>query len=287
MLKYYMHKIKENFSWITNEQIKHTIRKTIINTWWKILHSLIWWWKSLEETAKQYIKKLWIEIKIDDDSKNNLNEFKNSDKWLIISNHESWVFSDYLPIFAELWDEILKKSIFYTWAYNLEMNKKEFPDYNFRAATLTKREDVRELKENIKNDIAKIKEEWWYIFLIPSWENTEYWWEFKGIFQKMIKSLDHDFPILASKIEHQNWKWSYSEIWKYILKNFSNKIANIIWESDKLDTLSFKLVKSWLFKWENWDTMKRLYLELFKNKWFLLKNIPHSAKTDEEKETNK
>ena len=82
---------------------------------------------------------------------------------IIMSNHESWTFSDYLPLLAALWDGILKKTIFYTGSYNLSMNRKESPEYEFRSAALRTKNDVAILADQVTKDIKKMTEEWWNI----------------------------------------------------------------------------------------------------------------------------
>lgn len=238
------------------KELSEEARSLLISTLWKTLHILFSWWnKNLKDTSEGYLNKTWTKVEIDDESKNAINEFWKLGKWIIISEHKSWVFSDYLPLFSELPDDILKKSIFYTWSYNLSMNKREFPGYEFRPATLKNKKDKHEidnLKKQIEEDIKKVKEKWWYIFIIPSWANTNKNAEFQAIFQRFIKLSDNDLPILENHITHSSSKW-YKEIWKSIItKNWwITKISSTLWKaSDWID-------ENW--KVMNWRQMREKY----------------------------
>lgn len=227
------------------KKLSHNIRSTVISISWKVFHIILSWWdKSLEKTSKLYVEKTNTNISIDNCSNKAIENLKRLWKWIIISNHKSGNFSDYLPLFATLGDDILKKSIFYTGAYNLAMNKREFPEYEFRAATLKNRKDIIRLMKQIKNDIEKINDIWWYIFIIPSWEGTSDDTEFKAIFQKMIKWSDDNMPVLANYVKHNYSRW-YKQIAESIIRWINSNI-----------TISSQLqsVKNW--KDSNWKAMK-------------------------------
>lgn len=229
----------------TKQELSHDLRSAVISIAWKVFHVLFSWWdKSLEKTSKGYMKKTHTTINVDDNSTRTIEELKESWKGIIISNHKSGVFSDYLPLFATLWDDVLNKSIFYTGSYNLTMNQREFPEYEFRPATLRTREDVIKLKDQIKNDVEKINSNWWYIFIIPSWANTSEDAEFQAIFQRMIKQAADDLPVLVSHIEHDSSRW-YKQIAESMMK----------WvKSETTITSKLQSAKDW--KNDNWKAMK-------------------------------
>ena len=243
--------------WEKLSKLWFNTRSAIVSTIWKAMHLIISKWnKSLEETSNKYLENIWVESYINHKSRNELDEFKWNEKWLIISSHKSGNFADYLPIFAKLWDDILKKTIFYTWKYNLEMNRREFPDYNFQPATSGNITDSKKILENLEINIKKIENEWWYIFIMPSWANIDNNWEFKGIFKRIMNWLWDEFPILANNIEH-NWNWTYPEIWKSLIW---------LWDSNKKTKIDFKNATSSDFKDKNGEEMREFYNLLFEEK---------------------
>ncbi len=261
-------KTKESKNFLKEFLKSSKVRSTMINIFWKVFHEIISKWNSsLEETSKAYLERNNINLKIK--WENELEKFKKGDRWLIIATHSSWNFADYLPIFAELWDEILKKSVFYTGAYNKKMNEVEFPDYTFRAATLEKKEDVKKLIKNIENDIEKVSREWWYIFIIPAWESTEQKAEFKSIFKRFVDKLDDNISVLTSRVIHE-WNPNYINIlrWKW----FETELV-------------FKNMKVSNFKWRNWKEMREVYNEnLRTDKEIKIKNEKEKIEAKRKKE---
>lgn len=229
------------------------LRSAVISAAGKVFHILLSGGnKSLELTAKWYLRKTKNFPSLDDTSLEAIQSLKSAWQGIIISNHQSGVFSDYLPLFAALWDDILQKSIFYTGAYNLAMNQREFPDYQFRAATLKNREDVIRLKSDIQNDIATINYQWWYIFIIPSWDNTAPDAKFLAVFQRMLEQSNDDLPVLSNQVTHSA-TWSYSEIAKALLGGewFKTSIhANISTVADRKDGEG---------KIGNWKELRQIY----------------------------
>ncbi len=188
---------------------KEKLRSNIISIAWKLFHNLFGNKPSLEETAKKYFKKTGTKLTLSSQSKDKIDELKKQGKGIIISNHPSGVFSDYLPVFASLGDEILKKSIFYTGSWNLKMNQTEFPDYTFRAANNLGRIGLTQLQEDIK----KVNEEGGFLFIIPSWADTSENRTFKGIFKRIITNSENNLPVLSCKVRH-NWKKWYLQLAK-------------------------------------------------------------------------
>lgn len=236
-------------------KIPINLRSSIISVAWKAFHILLSWSdESLEKTSKWYLNKTNTSVDIDIESITSILDFKNLWKWIIISNHVSWVFSDYLPLFSILWDEILKKCIFYTWAYNLSMNKREFPEYEFRAATLKTRNDVFGLEKYLNEDIQKVNNEWWYIFIIPSWNSTSNWTDFKAIFQRLIKWSSDNLPILVNHVEH-DWDIWYKEI-------ATKLFTGLDWVTTRINS---QISYAWEWKNLKWKEMREKY-NLMKNK---------------------
>ncbi len=233
-------------------------KSAIISTAGKIFHLLLAWGdKSMEKTSLWYLKKTNTHIEITEASKLAIQAFKEWGKWIILTAHKSGTFSDYLPLFAEIWDEILKKSIFYTWAFNLSMNKREFPEYTFKSATLTKREDAIILKQQIQEDIQKVSTEWWFIFIAPSWVDVEENSHFKGLFKRFVSWLDDNFPILVSHVTYDTDRW-YKEValsllrWKWSTVNVSAQLWSVWDRKNDWKPLS-------------WEEMREKYNKMNKN----------------------
>ena len=123
-------------------------------------------------------------------------------------------------------------------------------------------------KNNIRKIIINI---WWKVLhSIISWwnENLE---ETSKDYEKVIwieKDIDN-----ISKSQLKKLKENIKKDTESITKE----------ETDpKITELSFKLTNSWLFKEESWITMRRLYNELFNEKWYRIDRIPLKALTEEE-----
>lgn len=217
----------------------------------KLFHLLFSGWnKSLEKTALWYIKKTGTKLVIDDNSKLAINNLELEGKWIIIATHISGVFSDYLPLYAVLWDTILKKSIFYTWSHSIAMNKREFPDYQFRWATPRSLKETKEMMKQLKLDIDKINQEWWYLFIIPSGANTSDDAEFQWIFKKMIANSNDDLPVLVNHLVHTTDRW-----YKNIAKSLIFKNA---WDCNITSQITYAL--DW--KGLNWKESREKYNSL-------------------------
>lgn len=243
---------------VTNpSSMRDVSRKAMISTTWAILHILFSWWDpSLDWTANKYLMSTWIKTIIDEESRNNISKFHELWKWIIISEHKSFNFSDYLPIFAELWDKILEKCVFYTWDWNLAMNQREFSNYQFRSATLKEnstKEDKDNLKKQVQKDIEKVKREWWYIFIIPSWDDSKELSNFKSLFREMIKNSDDDLSVLVNHIQHKTQDWEninvwYKDIWKSML-------TKKLWEFE----ISSQMTKASQWKDKKWNESREFY----------------------------
>ncbi|HMY81008.1 MAG TPA: hypothetical protein PK048_04170 [Candidatus Absconditabacterales bacterium] len=171
--------------------------------------------------------------------------FARGGKGIIISNHKSGVFSDYLPLFATLGDDILKKCIFYTGSYNRAMNQREFPDYVFRPATLRTRKDVIDLKDQLKNDIDYVNNNGGYIFIIPPGANISEDAEFQALFQRIIKGSEDNLSLLVNYIEHDSIR-GYKQIAQSIIGSST--------PSKTIITSKLQSVKDW--KDNNGNVMK-------------------------------
>ncbi len=187
------------------QELPHNLKSGIYSVAWKVFHVLFSWGDtSLENTSKKYLQKAHINLVISEESLNAIGQFKQWWRGIIMSSHPTWYFSDYLPLFATLGDQILKKAIFYTGAYNLSMNKREFPEYTFRAATLIVKEDAMNLKQQLAIDIEKINSDDGYIFIIPSWETVGEDVPFKGISRRIIQWSQDNLPVLVNHIHHKS-----------------------------------------------------------------------------------
>lgn len=192
--------------------LQESIRSGIISVAWKLFHILFGNDRSLEKTGEQYLKKTGTQLILDEHSKWDIEALKNFGKGIIIANHPSGVFSDYLPLLSALGDDILKKTIFYTGRRNLKMNQKEFPNYDFRAATNLGKNGL----EILKKDIEKVNSTWWFLFIIPSGADTSQEAPFQGIFKRIIAYSEEKLPVLTCKVEHDSPK-GYPQIAKAYL----------------------------------------------------------------------
>lgn len=235
------------------KEVYHDMRSAAISVAGKVFHLLLsWGHASLAETAHRYIQKTHTAIHLDARSDQAIQDLKNLWKGIIIWNHQSGVFSDYLPLFAMLWDEILKKTIFYTGAYSVAMNQREFPAYTFRPATLRTRKDVLQLKTHIEDDMQKIDNTGWYIFIIPSWSNTSEDAEFQAVFQRMITHASDRLPILVSYVTHNTMRW-YAQIVESVIRGTTSE-AQIV--------AKLQVAKDWKDhngKAIKWDEMRKKY----------------------------
>lgn len=234
------------------QKISLAIKTKVITIGWKILHILLAnWEQKLEAVSNTYLEKTWTKLVIDKQAEEEIEKLREYEKWIIILNHSSSIFSDYLPLFAILKEPILKKILIYTWSYNLEMNKKEFLNYEFRSWTIKERRDIIELKKQIKEDVENIENNGWYIFIIPSWSNINIDADFWGIFLKMIKWINPETPVLVNHVEHE-WDKQYLQIAK-------NLITKKWWESRIKTKLTF--ARDW--KWKTWKESRRFYNSIF------------------------
>lgn len=231
-------------------------RELKIQFFWKIFHALYWvnfgnlFTKSLEEVSKLFIQRAWLELLPVWDTLVSIDKFKQNWKWIILLDHTQFAnFSDYLPLFALLEDDILKKCVFYTWSYNLKMNQEEFPDYKFRWAIPIDKKDVKRLTSEINEDIERINKEWWYIFVIPSWAwNTKHW-DFRAIAKRFIDWLWDNSMVLASKVSRG---FSYKNIAK----------SSIVWKLWKVEiNWITSSISDW--KWKTGQEMRENYESMF------------------------
>jgi hypothetical protein len=200
------------------------IRALLISIAWRVFHHLYGkrhaTWVNfllsprdmrLAVTAKNFLISSCIQVNKWDNVTIDIEKLKNAWKGFIIWTHATWIFIDYLPLFTQLGDDVLKKCIFYTGEYNLTMNQREFPDYQFRAVPEWRQTWLAKwFRERLKEDIQKVKENGWYIFLMPAGGGRDYGQDFKAIFSRLIAGLDDDFPALSfhAKIGDDGL-WSY------------------------------------------------------------------------------
>ncbi len=231
-----------------NKKLWLLMRKTIISTAWKVFHILLHWKNNLFQTAENFSKNY--NINIDDLSKKSIEVLRDQRKWVIISNHQNMNFSDYLPLFEQLGEEILEKTIFYTAEWNLDMNNSIFKNNEFRQATFKNISDWKNIIYELQNDLERIQNEWGYIFIIPTWASKEE--KFQWIFRRIVQK-DTDLPLLYSKVETEQNLWYKKIIQDMYSKDTSQiNITTRFWKTSDLQQIS-------------WEEMFTYYDELIKN----------------------
>lgn len=232
----------EPFSLIDEEN-----RSWVISVLWKVLHLTFWWSKNLAETSRKFLTMTWTKVNIDKESQEAIDKFIQGYGWISILPHKEWIFTDYLPLFSQLWDDVLKKCVFYTAPHNLEMNQREFPNLTFRSTAPTK-----SLIKNIKEDMEKVKNEGWYIFIIPSWDTNDNNASFKGIFNRMLDLWDDSLNILSSNVSY-NSPFGYKEVWKSFFRN------RFTWANSNEVNISSILTTASEWKWKTWQEQRTFH----------------------------
>lgn len=246
----------------------------------KIAHLLYWMnSQSFSELSKNFTKYCKIDKQYrDNESKLAFEEFKKNESWLIIWNHSSVTFSDYLVYFEDLWDETISKTAFYNWYKVIDWNRNEFPNIvlrNTNSVTSYKNNPdwkldldkpiwwfswTKEIYKQVIDDAEMLNNEENFVFLLPMW----YWddWNFLWIFKKIIKNLNDDVKILLVNTEHSKQIW-----WIDMLKtSFLSRIEEIIWHETEnkfcKTTITARIATAWDFKWLNWGEQKQKYYEI-------------------------
>lgn len=202
----------------TKQQLAIWMRKTIISTAWKVFHILLQGNNNLYKTAQNFSKNYNVEI--DEVSKQSIQELQKNQKWVIISNHQNMNFSDYLPLFEQLWEDILEKTVFYTWEWNLNMNESLFENNDFRQATFRNITDWKNIVNQLQVDLEKIENQWWYIFIIPTGASREE--KFQWLFKRIVEHKQN-LPLLHSKVKSHQDLW-YKDIVENIFQNNNSRI---------------------------------------------------------------
>ena len=199
-----------------------------------------------------------LKLDLDENSKNEITKFIES-WWVIISHHWNWNFSDYLPIFYILWDDALKKCIFYTAPHNLKMNKSLFPNYEFLwlkwwkklKYTLNKNaRNINDILDENTNDTQKNDKK--FLFMFPSWWNPDEK-KFKWAFRVTIEQLNQNINILCLSVDYPE-NMSYKNICSRLLHH--EDIINV--------HITAKVAKCNEFKWMNWNNMRTVYEKYIK-----------------------
>lgn len=246
------------------------VRSKIIEVWGAVFAVLYGSTKKLWVTGVRYMKngaKRWPirDVSVIDESwlQAQIHKLKEAGRGVIILNHHCSKFPDYLPAFWYLGDDILRQTLFFTGPYNLEMNRKQFPWYQFEPAVEGGRNEMHGLLEVLKMKLKAIHQEWGYIFLIPAWPWEDYGNNkpFQALFGQILRWLSHEsapegsapeIPIMAFHIEHSE-PISYGKI---LLKRFGLFRYNT--------TLEWKLTR--LSEWPDrgWVKQRAFYNQLFK-----------------------
>lgn len=233
----------------------------------KWLHFAFWNNESLYETSEIFLRRTKTQINLTnkDLTQNDINNFKSQKGWIIICNHECWIMSDYLPIFKLLWEEILEKCIFVNAHQVVKANSNEFKNYTFRSARSIKKDEdwntisdykwTKKIMNQIKEDMNNIKNNWWYIFIMPDWDLKK--WEFWWYFHYLLKNSENDLPILTFNISHSNMPSYKNIVQSYVNWILSDKVQNI-------STIHSKLLKASDFK-KDWKAISKEYeAEIYK-----------------------
>lgn len=244
----------------TPDWYKQQLRSLAIQVGGAVFHILLWNQASLETTWRLYMGEKWKDGSYPDIS---FNPMKLSTdiwileerwRWIIIMNHDSWIFPDYLPIFGLVSDDILTKTTFYTWPYNLAMNRARFPWYHFESTVENDNfKDKKTLLEKVKTTTANLSAEWGYIFLMPAGAGKDDGGKpFQAIFSHIIKGLNGDTPVLAIHVEHKG-EVSYGSVLRkhFRQRSFKTNIAS-----------EMTYVKDW--PQTSWPEQRRYYNQLFK-----------------------
>ncbi len=236
-----------------------------VNLGGPLLHKLVWWEK-LSDFFSDFKDTLNIKPKIDKESFENINNFvENNNSWIIIWNHPNNNFMDVIPILAELPEEILRKTTFFSVKHTAPMFQNEFwENYDFQAATYDNISEAREWLKILKEKIEEVKNWKRFIFIIPWWVEEEGdYRKFKWIFSRIIEDLDNDKKILANFIDYDE-KISYLDIYKRV---FLWKVDKILWKDSSLDEISprisSKIVEVGNFYWKSGEDSWKYYNELF------------------------
>lgn len=228
-------------------------REIAIRIWWRAFHLLYGGNKSLAETGKSY-RSGWrnqgesggIEIVDRDQLTSQIDALRKSWKWVIIFNHDSGIFADYLPHFWLLWDDILKNAVIYTADFNLPMNTAEFPGYDFRVANPQNLEGRKRLLEELKNIGDK------YVIILPAWPGKDPGNKpFQALFSHILKATHPDARVLAFHTKHSIPIW------------YEDLVMRRLWGGKFLTTIQSSLtsVSQWPKKW--WVEQRSFYNGLF------------------------
>lgn len=202
----------ESKTWNQNIQYQSEkgIRPVLIQVWWAVFHTLLGGDPKLWITGVRYMRKKqrrWENVRVEKRDPEKLAQhiaaLKEHGKWIIIMNHHSGNFADYLPVFGFLGDDILEETTFFTGGYNLPMNTKEFPQYQFQRWDPLGWVEAKDFLKKIWWITVEKERDGGYIFLIPAWAGRDDGTKpFGAAFHHIIRDLSWDTPILAFHVEH-------------------------------------------------------------------------------------
>lgn len=220
---------ESSLAWPNFVQRHPAIWSKIIEVWWRVFALVYGSEKKLGKLGVRYMRngqKRWPiqgivisdQIRLQEDIK----RLKQAWKWVIIWNHHSSKFPDYLPVFWCVWDDILQKTLFFTGPYNLEMNRKLFPDYQFEPAVERGKNEMHKLNLVLKGKLQEMKDKWGYIFLLPAWPGVDSGDKpFQALFGQILRGLaweggidwssGSETPVMTFHVEHSE-PLSYGKI---------------------------------------------------------------------------
>ncbi len=202
---------------------------------WSCFHRLYGSCPKLGRTGVLYMKNgkkrselRGVELPNRDELQAYIEALKAEWKWVIILNHASWIFADYLPIFWYIGDDILSETTIYTAGFNLAMNQAEFPDYDFRSVDPTTHRKKKQFLTELWARCIEIEREWGYIFIVPAWPGRDDGNKpFLAAFNHIVSGISPNTPVLALHISHDT-NVSYSKILlaRFWVSNFKTSIAS-------------------------------------------------------------
>lgn len=187
------------------------VRPTLIRVWWAVFHAMYGWDKRLGVTWVTYMgngEKRWKHVHMNVDEvalRRDILALKDAWKWIIILNHASWIFADYLPAFWYLGDDILSETTLYTAGFNLPMNQSEFPEYDFREANPTTIKKKKQLLYELWARILEIEWQGWYLFIVPAWIGKDDGNKpFLPAFNHILWNISPDTPVLSFRTSYDS-----------------------------------------------------------------------------------
>lgn len=232
---------------------------TLIRFGWAVFHALYGGDRRLWVTGITYMgngnkRGKHMNMHVDEKSLNDdIFALKDAWRWIIILNHASWIFADYLPTFWFLGDDLLREATIYTAGFNLPMNEQEFPDYDFRRVNPKSIKDKKTFLTGLWERILEIEWWGWYLFIVPAWPGKDEGNKpFLAAFNHIVSQISSDTPILALRTTFDS-DVTYGKI-----------LLARSWLATIDTTLESKITKASEWKWVPKQLRREYYNSLFK-----------------------